>query len=439
MAEPVGAQVSSRSGAPEGERSSVKANVSRPRGWIGASMNEHPVLFVFVIALFLRVAIAVFIVLADLMRDVAPDAITYMRLASEKATGDTGDWSPRDHDLYGRFSAFLIPTTVLFRAFGTHAVIGQLLAALAGAGAAAAVCALALRVLDQRWALFAGFLVALLPSQVLWSSVALRDGPVWLGTSLLALLVGVALQGRGARLLWVVAGVVLVGLYVGNLRDPSMVVAMWALVATMFLARGAGYLTRIFGAVGIVAVVPLLAGAGPFGLEVTKNEIPAESRVAEARGNTAIFDPSEAQDSGGGGGASEAADDDQSEDGFVRRSDLTYLPTGLRVMLLEPLPNSSFSGTTVNLAKLEMALWYPLLGLALVGLVVAARQQITLFYFPIIAGGALLVGFALSEGNFGTAFRHRGELVFVVALLAALGGQWLWEARAVRRTKRVGG
>jgi hypothetical protein len=47
------------------------------------------------------------------------------------------------------------------------------------------------------------------------------------------------------------------------------------------------------------------------------------------------------------------------------------------------------------------------------------RLRVTLF--PLVAGSGVLALYALAEGNIGTAFRHRGEFVWVVALLAAMG------------------
>jgi hypothetical protein len=41
--------------------------------------------------------------------------------------------------------------------------------------------------------------------------------------------------------------------------------------------------------------------------------------------------------------------------------------------------------------------------------------------FPILVGGGILVMYALTEGNIGTAYRHRGEFVWVVAILGSSG------------------
>ncbi|MDQ3677323.1 MAG: hypothetical protein M3401_11060, partial [Actinomycetota bacterium] len=53
--------------------------------------------------------------------------------------------------------------------------------------------------------------------------------------------------------------------------------------------------------------------------------------------------------------------------------------------------------------------------------------------FPVLAGGAILMMYGLTEGNLGTAYRHRGEFVWVVALLAAIGAERIAAWRSERR------
>lgn len=116
---------------------------------------------------------------------------------------------------------------------------------------------------------------------------------------------------------------------------------------------------------------------------------------------------------------------------------LRHLPKGLSAMLLQPVPWETGGSTTMQLARLEAIVWYPLLLLAVIGLWVS-RQHLAALAFPVLAGGGILLMYALSEGNVGTAFRHRGEFVWVVALLAALGLQHLSGWRERRGPHRPG-
>lgn len=79
--------------------------------------------------------------------------------------------------------------------------------------------------------------------------------------------------------------------------------------------------------------------------------------------------------------------------------------------------------------SVESLLWYPILILAAIGLW-QARAHLRILLFPIMAGAGILLMYALSEGNVGTAHRHRGEIVWVIALLAAYGASRLFRNRA---------
>lgn len=111
-------------------------------------------------------------------------------------------------------------------------------------------------------------------------------------------------------------------------------------------------------------------------------------------------------------------------------ADLGYLPRGIVVMLFEPLPGTIDGNDRVRWAALEHLLWYPLLLLGVVGLWSAWSARRVLAY-PVLAAAATTVMYGLAEGNFGTAYRHRGEVVWAVALLAAFGADRLW--RTYRR------
>lgn len=120
------------------------------------------------------------------------------------------------------------------------------------------------------------------------------------------------------------------------------------------------------------------------------------------------------------------------------REDLKALPRGLVVMLLEPYPWRDTANLRMNLARAESFLWWPILALALIG-VASVRRHPGVLVFPLVAGAGIATMYALVEGNFGTAFRHRAEFIWAVALLAAFGarslGSWIQARRAARVQK----
>ncbi|SVE56968.1 uncharacterized protein METZ01_LOCUS509822, partial [marine metagenome] len=90
----------------------------------------------------------------------------------------------RSYDVqWGRLAAFYQPSLFLFRLIGPYVFVAQLLSALAGAVTAAAVTKIVRHHASSKVALGAGLLIAVYPSQVLWSSLLMRDAFAWMALS----------------------------------------------------------------------------------------------------------------------------------------------------------------------------------------------------------------------------------------------------------------
>jgi hypothetical protein len=88
------------------------------------------------------------------------------------------------------------------------------------------------------------------------------------------------------------------------------------------------------------------------------------------------------------------------------------------------------------LARIENLEWYVLYALAITGIVASVRRRAarTALAFPLFVMGMLIGIAALTQGNLGTAFRHRDQMLWALALCAAAGLQWLVrESRWARR------
>lgn len=406
-------------------------------------------------------------------------------MAADVAAGNRGRWDPYTHELYRATFAFLGPIALIFEIFGPVVVVGQLYVALLGALTAAATSRLALELMPARWALLAGLIVGFLPSQILWSSLILKDAAVWVSLATLALVAAVAARSIGWRLLPLAAAAAGCLIALGHLRAHTMVVASWAVAMGSVFGIGKWRLPRSAACVALAVGVPWLVGFGPAGWTlVTDSGSLERRRLHNAIGAASAFvetqpDPSDssatpdetqetivalktraedlreraiaAADTPRTGSprppsqkreelllAKAAALDAQAKELEQRVADdppaaqetgepegtlepsLAHLPLGLRVMLFEPVPWEPAGSTTHRLARWEAVVWYPVLAFALIGLL-AARKHARALTFPLLVGGGTLLVYALAEGNIGTAFRHRGEFVWVVALLAALG------------------
>lgn len=461
-----------------------------------AFVTAHPVRFIFLLALGVRLFIAV-VLTSYFSGTLVLDDTTYHTLAQMMAEGDTSGWDDFINQLYWSTGAFTVPITFLYKIFGPSPIVGQLFVTVMGTFTAVFVYLLAREFLSLRWALVAGGIVALLPSQAFWSSMLMKDASVWFALGGLGATVAVASRATGKHLalLGVAAGSLLVML--SYLRLHTLVVAVWALMIAAFFGVKADRMARVAGALILGITIPwVFGGIGPVGLSLIAdhgsleerrffnaqgantavvpavvptpvdpqvdnrpvleveaqavaledraqrlesraveiepkrpavaeqfrteaNELRSKAEVLHEKVRVAVASEPETVPPLGSEGSDEAA----------LNPNLAHLPRGLSVMLLEPFP-VPFAGTiSLKLARLEALLWYPLLILAAVGLW-NLRSFLRQMVFPLLVGGGIVVMYALSEGNIGTAHRHRGEFVWVVALLAASGLAYLRRDRS---------
>jgi hypothetical protein len=214
----------------------------------------------------------------------------------------------------------------------------------------------------------------------------------------------VELAGPLARFVAILAvGIVLLVL-MDHLRDQTFIVAVWAFAAALVLGGGKQQRERALVGIAALLILPAALGYGVAGSSWIDESI--HGSVVRREGNTI-----------GADSALACADTDNDVGGIV-----AHMPCGLPAVLLRPYPWESGGSLGLDLARVEALLWYPLLALGLFGLTRAWPSRRALA-FPVLASAGSLLVYASVEGNLGTAYRHRAEAVFGVALLAALGAQ----------------
>ncbi len=439
-----------------------------------AFLVKHPVSGSFFISLSIRTAAAV---ASNLMIDgvLIPDEGQYLlisRLASEgELTSEF--WGGYGRSLFDSTRAFTWPLTALFWLFGPHRILGQLLSATFGAISAAAAASLASRFLRPRFALAAGLTVAIFPSQILWSSVVLRESMIWALLATMALVIAYSQSCTSAgRILLsaVMAGVLFGG--IAWLRPHTALVAIWCLYPAVLL--GSNRVVRVATATCLLVVVPWLAGFGPGGAELA---IAASGRLGISRSymsfaadsaivgsNIVLLPPigSTAPPIGSTALSCDKRPDantqavltpliDRTASDWVciydnsgnvvlvdnrLRTSVKRLPQGFLDTLVRPLPWEAYSSAAAFLAGLESILWVLLYGLAIIG-VWTHRRSHRLLLFPTLLVVVISMTGAMSHGNLGTAFRHRGQLLYALAVLAVGGVQGLVDARAATRLAAV--
>lgn len=383
-----------------------------------------PIAGVFIVAITARLIVAVIVsIYSDGV--VYLDEPTYLRLASDWADGRTA-WAGHEGLLFANTRGLLVPLGVIFKLTGAVMLIGQMLVALFGSATAALVTAMGDRVGGRAMGWLAGILAALWPSQVIMSSILMKDALVWFGLASLGLLAMKWWTMRGWSIVAGGGAVACPLLFMGTLRPHTMVAAAIALlVAAGFLrVRGMVSTYHIVASGILLVIVPWLLGFGPTGTKVmTSVDSVSNFRAAQAQGNSALdvaVEPRSTEES-----------ETRPRPGTIGAQDVAYAPKGLTAVLLEPLPWRASSSVTLRAAQAENIAWYAVLLLAAGGIASVLKRSPELV-FPLVVAAGLALMWSMVEGNIGTAFRHRGEFVWVILLIASaflMGPVRQWSAK----------
>lgn len=341
----------------------------------------------------------------------APDAGDYESLGLRLARFWSGEVPspPAASDLggYARFNG------LLFYLLGDARAAPNLINAFLGVWAAVPAYHLARRLVPdvERVARTAAVLVAFFPSLVLWSVLNVREAPT---------------------ILAIVAAVY----FVDRLRDsPVLPSLLGAGLALAVLAASRQYM---------MAVVGVSAGLG---LLLARTHRPARSLAvgvlvigavivvvqSSGLGGPLLDDPSlpnlelYRQDLALGAASSYGAGYDIS----TPVGAIGFLPVGLVHFLFAPFPWSVDSFLQLMTVP-ESVLWYLLVPFAVWGAILALRHRPGATTVVLSVAVAATISYALVEGNVGTAYRHRAQVLPLAFVLCAVGLSDAW-ALWVRR------
>ncbi|MGE0453022.1 MAG: hypothetical protein AB7O37_02430 [Vicinamibacteria bacterium] len=330
----------------------------------------------------------------------APDEETYdsngIRLARYWA-GDS-PFRPIQPFVQGEPRAYYFLVATQYLILGHWPLLPKLVNALCGAVTIRIVFDLALRVTgNANVALRAAQYSAFFPSLVLWSVLNIRD-------------------------CWVVMMIVLICRQALRLQDRPGVnnalvlsLAIWALshfrayllfavtlpVALTFFVRGRGHVVRnvMIGMLAIAVIVVSDASSGFRGIDLQD--------LQRRRSWSASVS--------GSGFAAEA-------DISTPQGAIAFLPVGLTYFFLAPFP-WAITNALQALTLPEMLFFYSLLPSLVGGVrrILSTRLAESLMLALITA--ALSIGYAVGQGNVGTMYRHRSQVLPLLMIFVAVGKQ----------------
>lgn len=383
---------------------------------------------------------------------VVPDELLYDGMVDDVLSGrsnESQEWVSYYHGLWQRVRTFSEPHLLVTRIIGDTRFAGQLVSATFGVVAVAFTAMLATRVLGKRAGLIAGLIAALWPSQMLFSSLAIRDSTVWASTAIAVYCVYGFTRAteRKAAAAWF-AGFVFALFLLDGARDQTFAVVVFAAALTVLAAFRGSWITRLLIAGAVVVALPVVFGHGVANhselnrfdslastryfnavdsrtpiVELPNDPLPVDEATTTAVSSTSSTDntPDNTTDEATTTSSSSTSTNSDANNTTVDESaagSIRHLPRGVVAVLFRPFPWDAGSDTGLRMARLESIPWFVLFVTALAGIWLCRTQWRDLLCPILVASGMVFV-YALTEGNYGTAFRHKGEIVWIVAVFAA--------------------
>ena len=384
--------------------------------------EEKPFLFrVFTLAVVARIIVATIIFVAGKEEFFGGDANTYDIFGQSLLASWHGDMYHT-----ARYTGFsnsgATAWGMLYVVAGVYEVVGenrfaiQLINASVGAAAAVAIYYSAQILFNNtRVSRVAALLVAFFPSLILWSSQALKDGLIILALAL-AILATLRLMEKITPGYVIVLALCLFALlslrfYIFYMMSAavigSFIMGMKTISAQSFIQR-----FLAIAAIGLAFTwFGVLRSAGTQLQRYSDLKVIQMSRVDQAN-------------AGSGFG--------KDVDVSTTEGALTAIPIGLVYLLFAPFP-WDMATLRQSMALPEMLVWWASFPLLVLGVWYALRHRLRQVAPIVIFTTMLTIAYSVFQGNVGTAYRQRSQLLIFYFIFVAVGGVLLKERSEDRR------
>lgn len=353
----------------------------------------------FIVRAFAAIAIHLFLPPFSL----APDEHTYETRGEYLARYWRGEIPVDPSSQYlGEGKIYYYIVAALYLPFGSVPLIPKLLNAWIGSRAVLELFLLT-RLLggNETAALRAARFMAFFPSMILWSSVMVRD--VWVQWLLVRLAREMAeLKGR-----FIPSRIVSVGIFIWALtmfRSYLLYAAIGPFVLAFVLSRSKDVVRNLVAGGGLALALSY------FGVQ------------GGTSGKAQVFDLEEMQRLRSWSSSEAAA-----ESGFARDADIStpggviaLLPTGLLYFFFAPFPWQT--GSTSRLMAIPETLYfYTLVPGLIAGIVFLFRRRFADSIGVLLMTMTVTFGYAIGQGNVGTLYRHKAQVIGFYYAFAAIG------------------
>ncbi|HWN10357.1 MAG TPA: hypothetical protein VNO50_14005 [Pyrinomonadaceae bacterium] len=350
------------------------------------------------------------------------DALTYDSWGDAQALGWAGDkysaaFARRFINAPGSAWGMIYMVGAIYGILGRNLLAVQLVNSVLGAATAVIIFLCAHLVFENvRVAKVAGIAVAFYPSLALWSSQGLKDGPIVFCLSL-AILATLKL-GQKLSVRYVVA--LVVALFALLSLRFYVFYMICAAIAGAFVI-GMQTLTATSFARQLAAV--LLVGLALTYFGVTRSaSVQLERYGSLERLQRSRLDMAKRADSGFG----------RDVDVSTTSGALSTIPMGMIYLLFAPFP-WQVGSLRQSITLPEMIIWWASFPLLILGLWYAIKYRLRMISPVLIFTLMLTLSYSVFQGNVGTAYRQRAQLLVFYFIFVAVGFVLLKERREERK------
>lgn len=373
---------------------------------------------VFVSGLLVRIAVGSAIYALDLHEFFGGDALYYDEsgyalLKLWQGESDFKEFLGNEETGWGMF--YLVAG--IYALVGRNMLALQYVNAVIGAATAVVVYLCARQMFqNRRVARLSAVLVALYPSIVLWSAQGLKDGPIVFVLSL-AMLATLHLGEKFSAKYVAVLAAALFGAF--SLRFYIFYMLVVAVVGSFFI--GIGRVT-VIGMVRNFAIVVIVGLAMTYLGVLRTASVQVETFSDLRRVQRTRDDLAKSAQSGFG------RDVDVSTTGGA----LSVIPLGATYLLFAPFP-WQMANLRQSITLPEMLVWWSCFPLLILGLWFAVKYRLRATLPILLFTSMLTLAYSIFQGNIGTAYRQRSQLLIFYFIFVAVGYELLKEWREDRK------